>query len=75
MAIIYSAKTVLRYLKDHHGIEMSRDTLWRLSLRTDSRQFPIEHRVLGFQVQITADTEKVDEWVRTAPQPARKDAV
>lgn len=67
--VLYGAKTVLRYLREAHGIQICRDTLWRMARRNDERQFPIRARVISRRLQVTADRPAIDKWVKKYASP------
>lgn len=62
---LVSAKEIMRYLKDAHGIELKRTALWKVMVREGPSRFPAEHaNYLGGAVRVIAETANIDAWVR-----------
>ncbi len=77
------AKSILRYLAEHHGIAICRETLYRLrtaperefscsDIEAGATAFPAAPLFDGVTVSIVADPAAIDRWVtrhRRAPPP------
>lgn len=62
---LVGAKTIMRYLKEKHDIEMCRATFWRIMTREGPSRFPAERMQYALGgVRVVSETGNVDAWVR-----------